>query len=79
MVEPGNGLRGMRERLSACGGRVEVRTSPGEGFELGLQGRLHERVLTVADLHAADDVAVLNSLRGRRPAVLWATSPVGGG
>ena len=33
-------------------------------------GRLHERVLTVDDLHAADELAGLNSLRGRRPARL---------
>ena len=37
VVEPGNGLRGMRERLAACGGQVEVRTAPGEGFELELR------------------------------------------
>ena len=37
IVEPGNGLRGMRERLAACGGQVEVRTRPGEGFELELR------------------------------------------
>ncbi|HLM03805.1 MAG TPA: aminodeoxychorismate synthase component I [Blastococcus sp.] len=35
-------------------------------------GRLHERVLTVADLHAAEQVAVLNSLRGWRRARLIA-------
>jgi glucose-6-phosphate-specific signal transduction histidine kinase len=34
--EAGNGLRGMRERLAACGGRVEIRTRPGEGFALML-------------------------------------------
>jgi para-aminobenzoate synthetase/4-amino-4-deoxychorismate lyase len=33
-------------------------------------GRLHERVLTVEDLHTADELAVLNSLRGRREAEL---------
>ncbi|MBB3674813.1 aminodeoxychorismate synthase component I [Modestobacter versicolor] len=36
---------------------------------LGL-GRLHERVLHVGDLRDAEEVAVLNSLRGWRPAVL---------
>ncbi|SHG16108.1 aminodeoxychorismate synthase component I [Geodermatophilus nigrescens] len=48
-------------------------------------GLLAERVLTVADLHAAEEVAVLNSLRGRRPAHLVparepvvAASPGGG-
>jgi para-aminobenzoate synthetase/4-amino-4-deoxychorismate lyase len=34
------------------------------------RGLLHERVLTVADLHAADALALINSLRGWRPAVL---------
>jgi len=33
-------------------------------------GRLHERVLTVEDLLGAEEVAVLNSLRGRRAARL---------
>jgi signal transduction histidine kinase len=32
----GNGLRGMRERLAAYGGRVEIVTRPGEGFVLEL-------------------------------------------
>ena len=32
----GNGLRGMRERLAAYGGSMEVRTAPGEGFALDL-------------------------------------------
>jgi signal transduction histidine kinase len=31
-VHPGNGLRGMRERLESCGGRLELSTRPGEGF-----------------------------------------------
>ena len=39
----------------------------GRLLELGL---LHERVLDVEDLHGADEVAVLNSLRGWRPARL---------
>jgi signal transduction histidine kinase len=30
----GNGLRGMRERLAAYGGEVEIETSPGSGFTL---------------------------------------------
>jgi para-aminobenzoate synthetase/4-amino-4-deoxychorismate lyase len=38
-------------------------------------GALHEGVLTVDDLHAADELAVLNSLRGRRPARLLAGRP----
>jgi para-aminobenzoate synthetase/4-amino-4-deoxychorismate lyase len=32
---------------------------------------LHERPLTPADLAAADELAVVNSLRGWRPAVLF--------
>jgi signal transduction histidine kinase len=34
---PGNGLRGMHERLSACGGRVDILTSPGRGFALDVR------------------------------------------
>jgi signal transduction histidine kinase len=33
-VVSGNGLRGMQERFAGHGGRVEVRTAAGEGFEL---------------------------------------------
>jgi signal transduction histidine kinase len=33
-VRPGNGLRGMRERLEQAGGRLQVETSPGGGFEV---------------------------------------------
>jgi signal transduction histidine kinase len=32
----GNGLRGMRERLSAYGGRVEIETAAGRGFSLDI-------------------------------------------
>jgi signal transduction histidine kinase len=32
MVNVGNGLRGMRERLQQCGGQLQVETRPGEGF-----------------------------------------------
>ncbi|WP_045757851.1 sensor histidine kinase [Xanthomonas albilineans] len=31
---PGNGLRGMRERLSQCGGDLEIEASSGAGFRL---------------------------------------------
>jgi signal transduction histidine kinase len=33
-LDEGNGLRGMRERLEALGGTLEVRTAPGTGLEL---------------------------------------------
>ena len=36
-AKPGNGLRGMRERLSACGGQVDIITSPGQGFALDVR------------------------------------------
>jgi para-aminobenzoate synthetase/4-amino-4-deoxychorismate lyase len=38
-------------------------------------GRLHERVLTVDDLHDAEQLAVLNSLRGWREALLAVGQP----
>jgi signal transduction histidine kinase len=41
----GNGLRGMRERLAAYGGRVEIRTAPGDGFELDVVLPLEDGVL----------------------------------
>jgi para-aminobenzoate synthetase/4-amino-4-deoxychorismate lyase len=42
------------------------------------RGRLRERVLDRADLHRAERIAVLSSLRGWRPAVLAAgTAPQG--
>jgi signal transduction histidine kinase len=34
---PGNGLRGMRERLFAYGGRVDIITAPGQGFALDVR------------------------------------------
>lgn len=36
-ARPGNGLRGMQERLSAYGGRVDIITSPGQGFALDVR------------------------------------------
>jgi len=33
-IQPGNGLTGMRERFEALGGRVELRSSEGRGFEV---------------------------------------------
>jgi signal transduction histidine kinase len=33
-MRPGNGLRGMRERLEQAGGRLELASRPGAGFEL---------------------------------------------
>jgi signal transduction histidine kinase len=33
----GNGLRGMRERLAACGGRLDIITAPGRGFALDVR------------------------------------------
>jgi para-aminobenzoate synthetase/4-amino-4-deoxychorismate lyase len=41
-----------------------------ERARLLADGVLHERVLRPADLHTADDLALVNSLRGSRPAVL---------
>ncbi|MFW3169703.1 aminodeoxychorismate synthase component I [Geodermatophilus sp. CPCC 206100] len=38
-------------------------------------GRLHERVLFVRDLHDAEEIAVVNSLRGWRPARLAGAEP----
>jgi len=34
---PGNGLRGMRERLAACGGQLDIITAPGQGFALDVR------------------------------------------
>jgi signal transduction histidine kinase len=33
-VQPGNGLRGMRERLERAGGALTIETRPGHGFAL---------------------------------------------
>jgi signal transduction histidine kinase len=34
VIQPGNGLTGMRERFEALGGRIECRSSEGRGFEV---------------------------------------------
>lgn len=36
-AKPGNGLRGMRERLAAYGGQVDIITAPGRGFALDVR------------------------------------------
>jgi para-aminobenzoate synthetase / 4-amino-4-deoxychorismate lyase len=43
-----------------------------ERARLVADGVLHERVLRPADLHRAEELALVNSLRGRRPAALAA-------
>ncbi len=44
---------------------------PGVGREVLVEsGAVRERVLPFAELHACDELAVVNSLRGRRPAVI---------
>jgi len=50
----GNGLRGMRERLAAYGGRVEIDTAAGRGFALDIQLPLAEGVLTPATIEPAN-------------------------
>lgn len=35
-IEPGNGLKGMRERLERAGGKMKLSSSPGEGFTLSI-------------------------------------------
>ncbi|MDO5504997.1 MAG: sensor histidine kinase [Pseudoxanthomonas suwonensis] len=42
----GNGLRGMRERLDAHGGTLEVRSAPGAGFVLDIVLPLHGATMT---------------------------------
>ena len=41
----GNGLRGMRERVAAYGGRVDIRTAPGDGFALDIVLPLEDGVV----------------------------------
>jgi len=44
----GNGLRGMRERLAAYGGRVDIDTRPGRGFAVDLRLPLEEGPVVTA-------------------------------
>jgi signal transduction histidine kinase len=44
----GNGLRGMRERLAAYGGRVDIETAAGRGFTLEIQLPLDTGILVDA-------------------------------
>jgi signal transduction histidine kinase len=48
----GNGLRGMRERLAAYGGRVDIDTRPGRGFAVDLRLPLEEGVVVPAPVPA---------------------------
>ena len=68
----GNGLRGMRERLQAYGGTVEIETRPGQGFSLSLH-------LPVSEAH--DRTGVPLRVTGQIPAVGTAPmdAPGGGG
>jgi signal transduction histidine kinase len=52
----GNGLRGIRERLAAYGGRVDIHAAPGRGFSLDLQLPLDDAVMPAAPppIDAAD-------------------------
>lgn len=51
----GNGLHGLRERLSACGGEVEVRTAPGAGFALDVTLPLGDGIKRPPPLRARAD------------------------
>ena len=48
----GNGLRGMRERLAAYGGRVDIDTRPGSGFAVDIRLPLDEGVVVAAPVPA---------------------------
>lgn len=50
----GNGLRGMRERLAAYGGEVEVETAVGQGFALRIRLPLDETIDAPAAAPAQD-------------------------
>jgi para-aminobenzoate synthetase / 4-amino-4-deoxychorismate lyase len=50
---------------------VEAGCLPGIGRAIALdEGRVVEAAITMAELHGADDIALISSLRGWRPAVL---------
>lgn len=49
-VDPGNGLRGMRERLAAHGGRLDIETRRGAGFHLRASVRGASSLLSAAVL-----------------------------
>ena len=46
---PGNGLRGMRERIVQCGGSLDIQTRPGAGFRLQLSLPLATPAVPVLD------------------------------
>ena len=46
---PGNGLRGMRERIVQCGGSLDIQTRPGSGFRLQLSLPLSNPTLPVLE------------------------------
>lgn len=57
----GNGLRGMRERLAAHGGGIEIDTAPGEGFTL----RIHLPLREVAEASPVAPVGPTGPAPGR--------------
>jgi signal transduction histidine kinase len=63
----GNGLRGMRERLSAYGGRVEIETAAGLGFSLDIALPLDDGVRVAAPPHPS-----AGSLEGPIPGTIEA-------
>jgi signal transduction histidine kinase len=53
VLTAGNGLRGMRERLTAYGGCVDIETAPGSGFALRIELPLADGVV-LASNHCVD-------------------------
>jgi len=53
LIEPGNGLSGMRERLRALGGRLEIRSARGRGTILVAALPLSVQAATAGDLAKA--------------------------